>query len=72
MTPKHRRTLIIETIRAIQIGTLVSKGLVTILLEPWPGNHGLICTAMPWCGRVPAGSICFRPPPLGSNVFWND
>ena len=36
MTPKHRRTLIIETIRAIQIGTPVSKGGVTLLLEPWP------------------------------------
>ena len=36
MTPEHRRTLIIETIRALQIGTPVSKGLVTLLLEPWP------------------------------------
>ena len=36
MTPEHRRTLIIETIRALPIGTLVSKGLVLILLEPWP------------------------------------
>ena len=43
MTPEHRRTLIIETIRAIQIGTPVSKGLVTILLEPWPD---LYCDAM--------------------------
>jgi hypothetical protein len=36
MTPEHRRTLIIETIRALQIGTPVSTGLVLILLEPWP------------------------------------
>jgi hypothetical protein len=31
MTPEHRLTLIIETIRAS-----VSKGGVTLLLEPWP------------------------------------
>jgi hypothetical protein len=36
MTPEHRLTLIIETIRAIQIGASVSKGSVTLLLEPWP------------------------------------
>jgi hypothetical protein len=36
MTPEHRRALIVETIRAIQIGTPVSKGLVRHLLEPWP------------------------------------
>jgi len=36
MTPENRRILIIETIRAIRIGAPVSKGLVTILLEPWP------------------------------------
>jgi hypothetical protein len=36
MTPEHRLTLIIETIRAIKIGTPVFKGLVTLLLEPWP------------------------------------
>ncbi len=36
MTPKHRRTLIIETIRAIRISAPVSKGGVTLLLEPWP------------------------------------
>ena len=36
MTPEHRRTLIIETIRALQIGTPVSTRLVLILLEPWP------------------------------------
>jgi len=43
MTPEYRLTLIIETIRAIHIGTPVSKGLVTILLEPWPD---LYCDAM--------------------------
>jgi hypothetical protein len=36
MTPEYRLTLIIETIRAIRIGTPVSKGLVRHLLEPWP------------------------------------
>ena len=36
MTPENRRILITETIRAIRIGTPVSKGGVTILLEPWP------------------------------------
>ena len=36
MTPETRRIRIIETIRAIRIGTPVSKGGVTILLEPWP------------------------------------
>ena len=36
MTPENRLTLIIETIRAIRIGTPVSKGLVRHLLEPWP------------------------------------
>ena len=43
MTPEYRLTLIIETIRAIHIGTPVSKGLVTILLEPCPD---LYCDAM--------------------------
>jgi hypothetical protein len=36
MTPEHRLAVIIETIRAIQTGTPVSKGLVRHLLEPWP------------------------------------
>jgi hypothetical protein len=36
MTPEHRLAVIVETIRAIQIGTPVSKRLVTVLLEPWP------------------------------------
>jgi hypothetical protein len=36
MTPEHRLAVIVETIRAIQIGTPVSKGRVTILLQPWP------------------------------------
>ena len=35
MTPENRRILIIETIRAIRIGAPVSKGGVTLLLEPW-------------------------------------
>jgi hypothetical protein len=36
MTPENRRILIIEIIRAIRIGAPVSKGGVTLLLEPWP------------------------------------
>ena len=36
MTPEHRLAVIIETTRAIQTGTPVSKGLVRLLLEPWP------------------------------------
>jgi hypothetical protein len=36
MTPENRRTLIIETIRAIRVGAPVSKAGVTLLLEPWP------------------------------------
>ena len=36
MTPEHRLAVIIKTIRAIQTGTPVSKGLVRHLLEPWP------------------------------------
>jgi hypothetical protein len=39
MTPEHRLTLISETIRALQIGTPVSKGLVTLLLDPWPDHR---------------------------------
>jgi hypothetical protein len=36
MTPEHRWDLIIETIRALQIGAPVSKERVTLILEPWP------------------------------------
>ena len=36
MTPEYRLTLIIETIRAIQFGKPITKGGVTLLLEPWP------------------------------------
>jgi hypothetical protein len=36
MTRKHHLALIGETIRGLQIGTPISKGLVLILLEPWP------------------------------------
>jgi hypothetical protein len=39
MTRKNHPTLIVtligETIRALQIGAPISKGLVLILLEPW-------------------------------------
>jgi hypothetical protein len=66
MTPEYRLTQIIETIRAIRIGAPVSKGGVTLLLEPWPD----LITGKLWTGRGWAGSICFRQPPLGSNVSW--
>jgi hypothetical protein len=36
MTLEDRRILIVGTIRAIQIGSPVSTGGVTLLLEPWP------------------------------------
>ena len=36
MTQEYRLAQIIETIRVIQTGTPVSKGLVRHLLEPWP------------------------------------
>jgi hypothetical protein len=36
MTPEYRLTRIRETIRDIKIGLPVSRGLVTILLDPWP------------------------------------
>jgi hypothetical protein len=61
MTPEHRLTLIIETIRAIKIGTPVSKGLVTLLLEPSPD---LYCNAII---REDAGWINLLQGVLGSN-----
>jgi hypothetical protein len=36
MTPEYRLTRIIETISDIETGLPVSRGLVTLLLEPWP------------------------------------
>jgi len=36
MTRKHHLALISETIRALQIGSPITKGLVLILLESWP------------------------------------
>jgi hypothetical protein len=36
MTQNHHVALIGETLRGLQIGTPISKGLVLILLEPWP------------------------------------
>jgi hypothetical protein len=48
MTPEHRIAVIVETLQAIQIGAPVSKGLVKILLDPWPD---LYCDAMVREGR---------------------
>jgi hypothetical protein len=42
MIPEYRLERITETIRAIQTATPVSKGLVTVLLDPWPD---LYCNA---------------------------
>lgn len=58
MPPEHRLAVIVETIRAIQIGAPVSKGRVTILLEPWPD---LYCDAMDregtgWINLLQAGA----------------
>ena len=36
MTQNHHVALISETIRALQIGSPITKGLVMILLKPWP------------------------------------
>jgi hypothetical protein len=43
MIPEYRLERITETIRAIQTATPVSKGLVTVLLDPWPD---LYCNAI--------------------------
>jgi hypothetical protein len=43
MTPEHRLAQIIATIHAIKMGNSVSKGLVVLLLEPWPD---LYCDAL--------------------------
>ena len=67
MTPEYRLAQIIETIRALQFGKPVTKGGVTLLLEPWPDLYWI---AMDREGR--AGSICFRPPPLGLSSHRSD
>jgi hypothetical protein len=36
MPPEHHLAQIIGTIHAIKIGNPVSRGLVALLLEPWP------------------------------------
>ena len=36
MTPEYRLTRITETINDIETGLPVSRGLVILLLEPWP------------------------------------
>jgi hypothetical protein len=36
MTPEYRLTRITETISNIETGLPVSRGLVILLLEPWP------------------------------------
>jgi hypothetical protein len=72
MTPEHRLTLIIETIRAIKIGTPVFKGLVTLLLEPWPDLYWTAITGLPWSDRGRVGSIRFRQPSLGLSAPVSD
>ena len=39
MTPEYRLTRITETISDIETGLPVSRGLVILLLEPWPELH---------------------------------
>jgi hypothetical protein len=39
MIRKEHLVLIREAILALQIGTPISKELITILLEPWPDLH---------------------------------
>ena len=39
MIRKEHLVLITEAILALQIGTPISKELITILLEPWPDLH---------------------------------
>jgi hypothetical protein len=58
MTPEHRRTLIIETIRALQIGTPVSKGLVMILLEPWTDlyRNAMVREGVGWINLLQAAA----------------
>jgi len=36
MTQEHRLTLIIKTIRELKASIPVSRGRMTLLLEPWP------------------------------------
>jgi hypothetical protein len=58
MTPEHRMAVIVETIHAIQIGTRVSKGLVTILLDPWPDLYcdAMVREGMGWINLLQAGA----------------
>ena len=67
MTSGYRLTQIIETIRVISIGAPVSKGGVTLLLEPWPDLYweAMEREGMGWI-------ICFRQPPPASISIWSD
>jgi hypothetical protein len=58
MTPEHRMAVIVETIHAIQIGAPVSKGLVTILLDPWPDLYcdAMVREGMGWINLLQAGA----------------
>jgi|tagenome__1003787_1003787.scaffolds.fasta_scaffold20697203_2 hypothetical protein len=68
MTVEYHLTLIVETIRAIRIGAPVSKGGVTLLLEPWPD---LYWEAMDREDGLDQ-SAPSRQPPLASSVPWSD
>jgi hypothetical protein len=50
MTRKEHLAFVIEAIRAVQIGTPISKDLVMILLEPWPDlyHEGLAQEGADW------------------------
>ena len=58
MTPEHRMAMIVETIHTIQIGAPVSKGLVTILLDPWPDLYcdAMVREGMGWINLLQAGA----------------
>ena len=36
MTQEHRLALIIKTIHELKVGIPVSRGRITLLLDPWP------------------------------------
>jgi len=70
MTPEHGLTLIIETIRAIRIGAPVSKGGVTLLLEPWPDLYwnAMGREGAGWINLLQAAAAGPRPRSIGATT----
>jgi hypothetical protein len=58
MTRKEHLAFVIEAIRAVQIGTPISKDLVMILLEPWPDlyHEGLAQEGADWVNLLQAAA----------------